>query len=67
MGTSDIKPRSRDVTDGVEKAAARGMLRGRHDGRGLRQAADRYGVVVQRDHTMQLRLQLPHRLMASAD
>ena len=26
-GTPDIKPRSRDVTDGVEKAAARGMLR----------------------------------------
>src|SRR6195952_5006191 len=29
-GTSDapdIKPRSRDVTDGLEKAAARGMLR----------------------------------------
>ena len=28
MTTSpDIKPRSRDVTDGLEKAAARGMLR----------------------------------------
>lgn len=26
-GTIDIKPRSRDVTDGLEKAAARGMLR----------------------------------------
>lgn len=26
-GVSDIKPRSRDVTDGLEKAAARGMLR----------------------------------------
>lgn len=26
-GTPDIKPRSRDVTDGLEKAAARGMLR----------------------------------------
>ncbi|MFZ1179632.1 MAG: dihydroxy-acid dehydratase [Mycobacterium sp.] len=25
--TTDIKPRSRDVTDGLEKAAARGMLR----------------------------------------
>ncbi|RYE79680.1 MAG: dihydroxy-acid dehydratase [Myxococcales bacterium] len=25
--TPDIKPRSRDVTDGIEKAAARGMLR----------------------------------------
>ncbi|WP_298130136.1 dihydroxy-acid dehydratase [Micropruina sp.] len=25
--TSDLKPRSRDVTDGLEKAAARGMLR----------------------------------------
>ena len=25
--TVDIKPRSRDVTDGLEKAAARGMLR----------------------------------------
>ena len=25
--TPDIKPRSRDVTDGLEKAAARGMLR----------------------------------------
>src|ERR1700690_1505253 len=24
---TDIKPRSRDVTDGLEKAAARGMLR----------------------------------------
>src|ERR1700758_3005141 len=24
---ADIKPRSRDVTDGLEKAAARGMLR----------------------------------------
>src|SRR6187399_720366 len=27
MTTPDIKPRSRDVTDGLEKAAARGMLR----------------------------------------
>ncbi|GGL86136.1 dihydroxy-acid dehydratase [Nakamurella endophytica] len=27
MGTPDIKPRSRDVTDGIEKAASRGMLR----------------------------------------
>src|SRR6476620_10516551 len=27
QGTPDIKPRSRDVTDGLEKAAARGMLR----------------------------------------
>ena len=27
MSTPDIKPRSRDVTDGLEKAAARGMLR----------------------------------------
>src|SRR5580658_7834204 len=26
-GTIDIKPRSREVTDGLEKAAARGMLR----------------------------------------
>ena len=26
-GTHDLKPRSRDVTDGVERAAARGMLR----------------------------------------
>ena len=26
-GEPDIKPRSRDVTDGLEKAAARGMLR----------------------------------------
>ena len=26
-GIADIKPRSRDVTDGLEKAAARGMLR----------------------------------------
>lgn len=26
--TPDIKPRSRDVTDGLERAAARGMLRG---------------------------------------
>ena len=26
-GTPDIKPRSREVTDGLEKAAARGMLR----------------------------------------
>ena len=25
--TPDMKPRSRDVTDGLEKAAARGMLR----------------------------------------
>ena len=25
--TPDIKPRSRDVTDGLERAAARGMLR----------------------------------------
>ncbi len=25
--TPDLKPRSRDVTDGLEKAAARGMLR----------------------------------------
>src|SRR6187200_239363 len=27
MTTPDLKPRSRDVTDGIEKAAARGMLR----------------------------------------
>ncbi len=27
MTTPDLKPRSRDVTDGLEKAAARGMLR----------------------------------------
>src|ERR1700753_55707 len=27
VGHPDIKPRSRDVTDGLEKAAARGMLR----------------------------------------
>ena len=27
MSSPDIKPRSRDVTDGLEKAAARGMLR----------------------------------------
>ncbi|HET7074800.1 MAG TPA: dihydroxy-acid dehydratase [Mycobacterium sp.] len=27
QGDADIKPRSRDVTDGLEKAAARGMLR----------------------------------------
>ena len=27
MTGPDIKPRSRDVTDGLEKAAARGMLR----------------------------------------
>ncbi|BBZ49992.1 dihydroxy-acid dehydratase [Mycobacterium heidelbergense] len=27
LGDADIKPRSRDVTDGLEKAAARGMLR----------------------------------------
>ena len=26
-GKPDIKPRSRDVTDGLERAAARGMLR----------------------------------------
>jgi len=26
-GQPDIKPRSRDVTDGLEKAGARGMLR----------------------------------------
>ena len=26
-GSIDIKPRSRDVTDGLEKTAARGMLR----------------------------------------
>ena len=26
-GQIDIKPRSRDVTDGLEKTAARGMLR----------------------------------------
>ncbi len=26
-GPPDIKPRSRDVTDGLERAAARGMLR----------------------------------------
>ncbi len=26
-GTPDVKPRSRDVTDGLERAAARGMLR----------------------------------------
>src|SRR4026209_2551139 len=27
MSTPDLKPRSRDVTDGLEKTAARGMLR----------------------------------------
>jgi dihydroxy-acid dehydratase len=27
VGPADLKPRSRDVTDGLEKAAARGMLR----------------------------------------
>src|SRR4026208_2322411 len=27
MRTPDLKPRSRDVTDGLEKTAARGMLR----------------------------------------
>src|SRR5690606_19667476 len=27
MNEVDMKPRSRDVTDGIEKAAARGMLR----------------------------------------
>ena len=27
MSTPDLKPRSRDVTDGLEKSAARGMLR----------------------------------------
>lgn len=27
MATPDMKPRSRDVTDGIERAAARGMLR----------------------------------------
>ncbi|HYZ07973.1 MAG TPA: dihydroxy-acid dehydratase [Pseudonocardiaceae bacterium] len=27
MGTPDLKPHSRDVTDGLERAAARGMLR----------------------------------------
>ncbi|MGH3528913.1 MAG: dihydroxy-acid dehydratase, partial [Pseudonocardiaceae bacterium] len=27
MDTPDLKPRSRDVTDGIERAAARGMLR----------------------------------------
>ena len=27
MTSPDMKPRSRDVTDGLEKAAARGMLR----------------------------------------
>jgi dihydroxy-acid dehydratase len=27
VGTVDLKPRSRDVTDGMERAAARGMLR----------------------------------------
>lgn len=25
----DVKPRSRDVTDGIQKAASRAMLRGR--------------------------------------
>ena len=27
MTSPDLKPRSRDVTDGLEKAGARGMLR----------------------------------------
>jgi len=27
MESADLKPRSRDVTDGLERAAARGMLR----------------------------------------
>ncbi len=30
----DLKPRSRDVTDGLEKTAARGMLRAADKGRG---------------------------------
>ena len=43
--TPDIKPRSRDVTDGLEKAAARGDApRRRHGRRRLGQAADRRGV-----------------------
>ena len=38
----DIKPRSRDVTDGMPKAPARAMLRAvGHDRRRLGQAADR--------------------------
>ena len=43
----DIKPRSRDVTDGLEKAAARGMLRavGMGDD-GLGEAADRRRLVA---------------------
>ena len=38
--TPDIKPRSRDVTDGLEKTAARGMLRAVDlRGKNLRQRA----------------------------
>ena len=44
---TDLKPRSRDVTDGLERAAARGdAARRRHERRGLRQAADRRRVVA---------------------
>ena len=52
--TPDIKPRSRDVTDGLEKAAARGMLRavGMGDDDFAKPQIG-VGVVVERDHAVQ--------------
>ena len=50
----DIKPRSRDVTDGLEThRRPRHAARGRHGRRRLGQAADRRRVVVERDHAVQ--------------
>ena len=50
----DIKPRSRDVTDGPPKAAGPGdAAGGRADRRRLGQAADRHRQLVERDHALQ--------------
>ena len=51
---STSSPASRDVTDGIQKAAARAMLRAvGSDRRRLGQAAGRDRLVVERDHAVQ--------------
>ncbi len=58
----DIKPRSRDVTDGIQKAASRADAPCRRvDRRRLGQAADRHRLVVERDHAVQRVDPSPHR------
>ena len=51
---ADVKPRSHDVTTGMQKAPARAMLRARRDdGRRLGQAPGRGGLELERDHPLQ--------------